>query len=127
MRRIASVAAAAMLTATGLVATAAPAQAADTCTLELSKYIYNGANIIMYSQGLTGCAGDVYSEVQSLCNGQWIVWSQGTTYYNNEIGTYYGDVEYPNYMRLYAKFGTQEKYSEPAWNNNGGGDCTPIQ
>jgi len=125
MRKIASIASAAAMVAAGLFGTTTPAQAADTCTLELSKYIYNGANIVMWSQGLSGCGGDVYWEVQSLCNNQWIVWSSQTAYYNNETVTYYGDVEYPNYMRVYAKFGAQEKMTEPAWNNNGGGDCTP--
>ncbi|MEV6965929.1 hypothetical protein AB0M47_12520 [Hamadaea sp. NPDC051192] len=123
MRRIAGVAAAAALAAAGLVGPAASAQAADSCTLELSKYIYNGANMVMWSQGLSGCAGDVYWEVQSQCNGQWIVWSSDTTYYDNQTATYYGDVDYPNYMRVYAKYGTQEKYTQPAQNNNGGGDC----
>jgi len=40
-----------------LFGTTTPAQAADTCTLELSKYIYNGANMVMWSQGLYGLAG----------------------------------------------------------------------
>ncbi|NUO55986.1 MAG: hypothetical protein HOV71_25490 [Hamadaea sp.] len=123
MRRIAGVAAAAALAATGLVGPAASAQAADACTLELSKYIYNGANMVMWSQGLSGCAGTVDTEVQSLCNGQWIVWSQWSEYYNNQTATYYGDVDYPNYMRVHVTFGTQEKYTQPAQNNNGGGDC----
>jgi len=123
MRRIASFAAAAALVTAGLVGPATSVQAADACTLELSKYIYNGANMVMWSQGLSGCAGDVYWEVQSQCNGQWITWSSQTDYYNDQTVTYYGDIEYPNYMRVYAKFGMQEKYTEPAQNNNGGGDC----
>jgi hypothetical protein len=126
MSRIARAASVLALVASGLVANAAPAQAAD-CTLELSKYIYTGANIVMWSQGLSGCAGDVDWEVQSYCfaTGQWIVWSRDTTHYDNEIVTYYGDVEYPNYMRVAASFGDQHKMTEPARNNNGGGDCTP--
>lgn len=127
MRKIAVFASSVALAAAGLVGASSPAQAADACTLELSKYIYNGANIVMWSQGLSGCAGEVYTEVQAQCNGEWVLWSSATGYYDDEIATQYGDVEYPWYMRVYAKFGTQEKYTEPAWNNSGADPCSgPI-
>lgn len=127
MPRIASAAGSIALLAAGLFAGSAPAQANTACTLELSKYLYNGANVIMWSQGLSGCAGEVEWEVHSYCaaQGQWIVWSQATSYYDNERQSMYGDTEFPDYMRVYAKFGTQEKMTAPAVNNNGGGDCVP--
>ncbi|NUT32722.1 MAG: hypothetical protein HOV79_06565 [Hamadaea sp.] len=124
MRRIAAIASTVALAAAGLIGASTPAQAATTdCTLELSKYIYNGANIVMWSQGLSGCAGEVYSEVQAQCNGEWVTWSSYTGYYDNQIETWYGDVEYPAYMRVYARFGSQEKYTAPAWNNSGADPC----
>ncbi|MGC4892672.1 hypothetical protein [Micromonospora sp. DT31] len=115
MRKLMSALGAAAMLAAGLVAGAAPAQAATTCTL-VQPYIYNGANLIMWGVGLDGCSGDVYWEIQSGSDGTWRVAESGTTYYDDYVGTYYGDTELPCYMRVYAKFGNQEKLSRAAWN-----------
>ncbi|MFG1777841.1 hypothetical protein ACGFIG_15590 [Micromonospora sp. NPDC049048] len=118
MRKLMSAVGAGAMLTVGLLAGAGPAQAAS-CTLVQSE-IYNGANIILWSQGLQGCSGDVYWEIQSGDPGtsSWQVAQSGTTYYDNQVSSYYGDVELPCYLRVYAKFGTQEKLTQPAHNNN---------
>ncbi|SCF17283.1 hypothetical protein GA0074695_3978 [Micromonospora viridifaciens] len=119
MRKLMSALGAGALLTAGLFVGATPAQAA-TCTLVQSE-IYNGANIIAWSQGLQGCAGDVYWEIQSDDSGSWQVTDSGTTYYNNEVRSYYEDVNLPCYLRVYAKFGSQEKLTQPVRNYNCGG------
>jgi hypothetical protein len=116
MRKLMSAVGAGALLTAGLFVGAAPAQAA-TCTLVQSE-IYNGANMIAWSRGLQGCAGDVYWEVQSGDSGSWQVVDSGTTYYNNQTASYYGDIELPCYLRVYAKFGAQEKLTRPVSNTN---------
>ncbi|MEH1101766.1 hypothetical protein [Micromonospora sp. CPCC 205561] len=116
MRRMMSAIGAGAMLTVGLLAGAGPAQAAS-CTLVQSE-IYNGANIIAWSQGLRGCSGDVYWEIQSGDAGGWQVAQSGTTHYDDEVQSYYGDIELPCYLRVYAKFGTQEKLTQPAHNNN---------
>ncbi|MFJ8582264.1 hypothetical protein [Micromonospora sp. NPDC093277] len=119
MRKLMSAVGAGALLTAGLFVGAAPAQAA-TCTLVQSE-IYNGANIIAWARGLQGCAGDVYWEIQSGDSGGWQVTENGTTYYDNQVGNYYGDIDLPCYLRVYAKFGAQEKLTQPVRNNNCGG------
>ncbi|MEV1333730.1 hypothetical protein AB0J20_29625 [Micromonospora costi] len=114
-RLMSAVAAGAMVTAAMAVGTA-PAHAAG-CTLVQSE-IYNGANIVSWAQGLEGCAGDVYWEIQSGDGGSWQVAQSGTTHYDDEVVSYYGDVDLPCYLRVYAAFGDQERLTQPARNNN---------
>jgi len=123
MRKILGILGTAGVAAAALVATAAPAQAAGTsaCTLIQSE-IYNGANIIQYVQGLEGCSGDVYWEVQSQnTDGSYAVWNSGTTHYDDNEITTTGDVEFPCLMRVYAEFGSQTKTTATVRNNNCGG------
>ncbi|MEV4544324.1 hypothetical protein GA0070609_1650 [Micromonospora echinaurantiaca] len=120
MRKLMSAVGAGALLTAGLFVGAAPAQAAATCTLVQSE-IYNGANIIAWSRGLQGCAGDVYWEVHSADSGAWQVADSGTTYYDNEVASYYGDLDLPCELRVYAKFGSQEKLTKPVRNYN----CAP--
>jgi len=120
MRKLMSAVGAGALLTAGLLVGAAPAQAASSCTLVQSE-IYNGANIIAWSQGLEGCSGDVYWEIQSNDSGTWQVTDSGTTYYDNEVRSYYGDVDLPCYLRVYAKFGTQERLTNGVPNSN----CAP--
>ncbi len=112
---MAAAGATAMLTA-GLLVGAAPAQAA-TCTLVQSE-IYNGANMISWARGLQGCSGDVYWEIHSGDSGSWQVVDSGTTHYANQVRSYYGDLDLPCYLRVYAQYGTQEKLTRPVRNNN---------
>jgi len=119
MRKLMSAVGAGTLLAAGLLAGGTPAQAAS-CTLVQSE-IYTGANIVAWARGLQGCAGDVYWEIQSGDSGSWQVADSGTTRYNNQVVNYYGDVELPCYLRLYARYGSQEKLTQPARNNNCGG------
>ncbi|GHJ53674.1 hypothetical protein [Micromonospora chersina] len=116
MRKLMSAVGAGALLTAGLFVGAAPAQAA-ACTLVQSE-IYNGANMIAWARGLEGCSGDVYWEIQSGDGGGWQVAESGTTHYDNQTVSYYGDVELPCYLRLYAKFGTQEKLTQPVRNYN---------
>ncbi|SCL73040.1 hypothetical protein [Micromonospora peucetia] len=116
MRKLMSAVGAGAMLTVGLLVGASPAQAAS-CTLVQSE-IYNGANIIAWSQGLQGCSGDVYWEIQSGDGGSWQVAQSGTTHYDNAVQSYYGDIELPCYLRVYAQFGTQEKLTQPARNNN---------
>ncbi|MET8908820.1 hypothetical protein [Micromonospora sp. NPDC004551] len=116
MRKLMSAVGAGALLTAGLFVGAAPAQAAS-CTLVQSE-IYNGANLIAWARGLEGCSGDVYWEIQSGDSGSWQVTESGTTHYDNQVGNYYGDVDLPCYLRVYAKFGTQEKLTQPVRNNN---------
>lgn len=124
MRKILGILGTAGMAAAALVATAAPAQAAGTsaCTLIQSE-IYNGANIIQFVQGLEGCSGDVYWEVQSGTwdGSSWTVWDSGTTHYDDNTITTTGDIEFPCLMRIYAQFGDQTKTTRSAINNNCGG------
>ncbi|MEU9741591.1 hypothetical protein AB0E12_20650 [Micromonospora chersina] len=116
MRKLMSAVGAGALLTAGLFVGAAPAQAA-ACTVVQSE-IYNGANMIAWARGLEGCSGDVYWEIQSGDGGGWQVTESGTTHYDNQTVSYYGDVELPCYLRLYAKFGTQEKLTQPVRNDN---------
>ncbi|MGW4153212.1 hypothetical protein ACWEH1_10835 [Micromonospora chersina] len=116
MRKLMSAVGAGALLTAGLFVGAAPAQAAG-CTLVQSE-IYNGANMIAWARGLEGCSGDVYWEIQSGDGGGWQVAESGTTHYDNQTVSYYGDVELPCYLRLYATFGTQEKLTQPVRNDN---------
>ncbi|HEY1176633.1 MAG TPA: hypothetical protein VGF17_10790 [Phytomonospora sp.] len=124
MRKILGILGTTAVAAAALVATAAPAQAAgaDSCTL-IQTEIYNGANIIQWVQGLEGCSGDVYWEVQSGTwdGSSWTVWDSGTTHYDNNTTTVRGDVEFPCMMRVYAEFGGQTKTTRGVINNNCGG------
>jgi len=116
MRKLLSAVGAGAMLTVGLLAGASPAQAAN-CTLVQSE-IYNGANMISWAQGLQGCSGDVYWEIQSGDGGGWQVAQSGTTHYANTTKSHYGDVDLPCYLRVYAKYGTQEKLTQPVQNNN---------
>ncbi|AXH92816.1 hypothetical protein AB0J77_10745 [Micromonospora tulbaghiae] len=116
MRKLMAALGAGAMTAAGLLAVATPAQAA-ACTLVQSE-IYNGANLIAWSRGLDGCSGDVYWEIQSGDGGTWQVTDSGTTHYDDQVVSYYGDVDLPCYLRVYAAFGDQERLTRPVRNNN---------
>ncbi|MET7472511.1 hypothetical protein ACFYON_10175 [Micromonospora sp. NPDC005686] len=116
MRKLMAAFGVSAMTVAGLVAAGTPAQAA-TCTLVQSE-IYNGANMIAWSRGLDGCAGDVYWEIRSGDGGVWQVTDSGTTHYDDQVVSYYGDVDLPCYLRVYAAFGAQERLTQPVRNNN---------
>lgn len=116
MRTLTSALGAGLLLAAGLFLPAAPARAAD-CTLVQSE-IYNGANMIAWSRGLQGCAGYVYWEIQTDDSGSWQVFDSGSTYYDHTVASYYGDVDLPCRLRVYASHGDQEKLTRAVFNNN---------